>query len=253
MTTSTRPAPFTAASTLVALAIACWILLAKSEHVMTTMQGDGVLLDLAMRMMEPASYLGASALMWIVMMGAMMTPAVLPVMMLFARLDRGRRPDGAGGDAGVFALGYLLAWTAFALVATVLQWALHRATLLEGHLLAAGPTLAGVLLVVAGVYQLTPLKTACLAHCQSPLGFLLGHWQDGTTGALRMGMRHGAYCLGCCWALMLLMFVYGVMSAAAMALLTIFILAERLLPPGPWSAQLPGVALVAWGMWTLAA
>ena len=140
----------------------------------------------------------------------------------------------------------------FAVLASVLQWTLHRAALLHGHLLTAGPPLAGALLVAAGLYQLTPLKTACLARCQSPLGFLLSHWREGASGALHMGVRHGAYCLGCCWALMLLMFAYGVMSAAAMALLTVFVLAERLLPPGPWSAKLPGLALVGWGMWTMA-
>jgi predicted metal-binding membrane protein len=236
---------------LVALTTACWILLVQSEAVMATMQGDGLPMHVAMAMMRPAataSYLGSTALMWVVMMAAMMTPAVLPVVLTFLRLDRGGRRI----DAALFAGGYLLAWSGFAILATALQWALHRTSLLQGHLLAASSTLAGILLIAAGVYQLTPLKTACLAHCQSPLGFLLSRWQDGPGGALRMGVRHGAYCLGCCWALMLLMFVYGVMSAAAMAGLTVFILAERLLPAGPWSAKLPGVALVVWGLWTLA-
>ena len=108
-----------------------------------------------------------------------------------------------------------------------------------------------VFLLLAGMYQLTPIKDACLRTCQSPLGFLLSHWRDGAVGALRMGIRHGAYCFGCCWALMLLMFVYGVMSAAAMAGLTAFIVAERLLPAGPLSAKLPGIVLVALGLWTL--
>ena len=245
-----RFAPLAVVTALVALATGCWILLVQSEAVMTTMQGEGLLMDLATAMMRPAAtapYVAASALMWVVMMAAMMTPAVLPMVVMFSRLDRG---DGRV-DATVFAGGYLLVWAGFALLATALQWTLHRAALLHGHVLAAGPALAGTLLIAAGLYQFTPLKTACLAHCQSPLGFLMSRWRDGVAGALRMGARHGTYCLGCCWALMLLMFVYGVMSAAAMAALTLFILAERLVPAGPWSAKLPGAALVAWGIWTL--
>jgi predicted metal-binding membrane protein len=217
---------------------------------MMSMRGEGLLMDLAVAMMRPretAPYLGATLLMWIVMMSAMMTPAVLPVVVLFTRLDRGSQVDPV-----LFATGYLLVWTTFAFIATVIQWALHRAALLHGHALFAGPTLAGVLLIGAGLYQLTPLKTACLAHCQSPVGFLMSHWREGPVGAFQMGMHHGWFCLGCCWVLMFLMFVYGVMSAGAMALLTLFVLAERFLPPGPWSAKLPGVMLIAWGAVTLA-
>jgi predicted metal-binding membrane protein len=236
---------------LLGAATLCWIALVASERVMMSMQGDGVLMDLARAMMRPTAaptYLAATALMWVVMMGAMMIPAVLPVVLVFARLDR----RGGRSDAALFAGGYLLVWATFALPATLVQFALHRAALLHGMELAAGAALAGVLLIAAGVYQLTPLKTACLAHCQSPLGFLLGRWRDGALGALRMGMEHGAYCLGCCWVLMLLMFAWGVMSAAAMAALTVFIVAERSLPAGPWSAKIPGAALIAWGLWSLA-
>ena len=249
MTNAGRFVPFTTIATLVSLATVCWILLVRSESVMTTMQGDGLLMDLAMAMMRPTTlpYFGASVVMWVVMMLAMMTPAVLPMVLTFSRLDRG----GRRADAGLFAGGYLLAWSAFGILATALQWMLHRSALLHGHLLAAPPPLAGSLLIVAGVYQLTPLKAACLAHCQSPLGFLLSHWRDGAAGAFRMGVRHGAYCLGCCWVLMLLMFVYGVMSAAAMAGLTAFIVAERLLPADPLSAKLPGIVLIGLGLWTL--
>lgn len=234
---------------LVVMAIVCWFLLVRSGAVMATMTGEGVLMDLAWAMMRPAAttpYLIATALMWVVMMSAMMTPAVLPVVLVFARLDRGRM------DGALFATGYLLVWGIFGLAATLLQWALHRAALLHTHVLSAGPVLTGAILLGAGLYQLTPLKTACLAHCQAPLGFLLGHWREGPRGAFLMGVHHGSYCTGCCWALMLLMFVGGVMSVAAMAVLSLFILGERLLPPGPWIAKLPGLALMGWGAWTLA-
>lgn len=239
---------------LIVVAVASWILLFRSAATMTAMSGDGLLMDLAIAMMRPlatAPYLGATALMWVVMMSAMMTPAVLPVVLVFERLDRARGARSAQMDGALFATGYLLVWIGFALAATALQWALHRTALLHDHVLAAGPVLAGALLVVAGIYQLTSFKTACLQHCRTPLGFLLGHWQDGPAGALRMGIHHGRFCLGCCWALMLLMFVGGVMSVAAMALLSLFILAERLLPAGPLPAKLPGLVLLGWGAWTL--
>jgi predicted metal-binding membrane protein len=242
------------AAALAVTAVVCWWLLVESAAVMASMQGGGPLLWLADAMMEPAAptpYLVASALMWIVMMGAMMTPAVLPITLVFVRLDRTQHARSLPLAGLAFSSGYLGAWTLFALVATVLQWSLHRATLLHTDAMATGAPLAGALALLAGVYQLTPLKEACLAHCRTPMGFLLSHWRDGTAGAFRMGLRHGAYCLGCCWALMLLMFAAGVMSVTAMALLSLFILAERVLP-GRWAAQVPGVLLLAWGAWTLA-
>lgn len=261
----------TAAALLVVAALSWW-LLARSAAVMSAMSGGGVLLEVAIAMMRPADtmpYLAVTALMWMVMMSAMMTPAIVPVVLLFQRLDRtrargttsdampGAKPaavpgDARGRDGLFFAAGYLAVWLVFAVVATALQWVLHRAALLHTHALAAVPLLAGGLLVGAGLYQLTPYKGACLAHCQTPIAFLLGHWEDGRGGALRMGARHGLYCLGCCWALMLLMFAGGVMSLTAMALLSVFILGERLLPPRPWVARLPGFALILWGGWTLA-
>src|SRR5262245_6170960 len=156
---------------------------------MSAMSGGGLLLDAAVAMMRPADtlpYLVVTALMWMVMMSAMMTPAIVPVVLLFQRLDRSRtgvrRVPAAGsarsarGREGVFfATGYLLVWLVFAVVATALQWALHRAALLHTHALAAVPLLAGLMLLGAGVYQLTPLKRACLERCQTPVGFLLGH------------------------------------------------------------------------------
>jgi predicted metal-binding membrane protein len=199
-------------------------------------------MDLAMAMMEPAAaapYLIASTLMWVVMMSAMMTPAVVPVVLVFNRLDRGRN---AQLDGLFFASGYLLVWLVFAVAGTLVQWGLHRAALLHAHVLFLGPALAGFVLLGAGVYQLTPLKTACLKHCRAPLGFLLNHWREGKGGALIMGLRHGSYCVGCCWALMLLMFVGGVMSVAAMVMLTSSS-AERLLRAD--RGENSGAALIA--------
>jgi predicted metal-binding membrane protein len=228
-------------------------LLARSGAVLTARGGDPVMLALARAMMAPEAtgpYLLASAVMWAVMMAAMMTPAALPITLVFLRLDRERGETRAGAGL-LFSAGYLTSWLGFALAATLVQWVLHRAALLHGMMLVAGPVLAGATMLVAGVFQLTPLKQACLAHCRTPMGFLLGHWRPGSAGAFRMGLHHGAYCLGCCWALMLLMFAVGVMSVTAMAILTAFILAERVLP-GRWAAHVPGGVLLAWGAWTLA-
>lgn len=231
-----------------------WALLIESGALMAAMDGESWLSDLMRVLMRPAAagpYLAAAVLMWAVMMIAMMTPAVLPVLLMFLRLERPSARGAMPFDGALLAAGYLVVWFCFALIASSLQWGLHRAALLHTHALAAPPALAGGLLIGAGLYQLTPLKAACLKQCQSPLGLLVNHWRDGPRGAFVMGLTHGRYCLGCCWALMLLMFAGGVMSVAAMAVLSLFILAERLLPAGPWAAKLPGLVLIGWGLVTL--
>ena len=132
--------------------------------------------------------------------------------------------------------------------AAAVQWWLHARGVLHGMDLATAPRVSGVLLIAAGLYQLTPFKSACLAHCRGPLGFFLEHWRPGLGGAFVMGARHGTFCLGCCWVLMVLMFAGGAMSVPTMAALSVFILAERLLPPGPWVARAPGLVLVMLGL-----
>jgi predicted metal-binding membrane protein len=235
---------------LAGVALAAWAFIVQSAAAMAQMSGAPLLLWLARAMMAPGAagpYLAASVAMWTCMMLAMMIPAASPAVRLFLALDRGSgRAPAADGLA--FAGGYLLVWCGFGIVASLLQWALHRAALIDGAELSVGAARAGWVLLGAGAYQLSPMKLACLRHCQSPLGFLLGHWRNGRGGALRMGAGHGAYCLGCCWALMLLMFAGGVMSVATMAVLSALILAERLLPAGFWSVRLPGLALLAAGV-----
>ena len=232
---------------LVAIAAIAWVCLVRGEAAMTSMAAEGPLGELMRLMMQPSEslpyFLGA-ALMWVIMMVGMMTPAVVPMAMVMRGVDRGQL-----GERGtlLFAAGYLVAWSLFAVLAALLQLLLHARGLLGGHLLAVSAQGAGLLLLVAGIYQLTPWKAACLRHCRSPLGFFLEHWSPGAWGAVRMGLRHGLYCVGCCWMLMLLMFVGGAMSVATMAALCVFILAERLLPPGPWVSRIPGAAMIAWG------
>jgi predicted metal-binding membrane protein len=234
------------AALLVVMAIAWWFLVA-TQTAMTDMSGDGLAAKLMALMMAPAAapaYLAGAACMWIVMMVAMMIPATLPMVKVFRGMRRGPHPEF---HSLLFVGGYLLAWSAFSLLAAGLQWALHMRGSLSGDLLELAPGAAATLLIVAGLYQLTPFKEACLSHCRSPLGFFMQHWRDGSAGATSMGLRHGLYCVGCCWMLMLLMFAGGAMSVAVMAGLSAFILAERILPVGPWVTRLPGVALLLLG------
>jgi len=165
---------------------------------------------------------------WTVMMAAMMFPSVAPTVALYSRMTKERSPVAPL----VFTSGYLLVWAGAGVLAFAISALGGRAL---GDVLAwdrAGRWVAGGILVVAAVYELTPLKNICLRHCRTPLGFLLGHWREGTRGALDMGVRHGAWCLGCCWALMASLFALGVMSIAWMAFVAGLIAAEKLLPWG---------------------
>jgi predicted metal-binding membrane protein len=186
--------------------------------------------------------------MWVAMMAAMMLPSAAPMVLFHDSVARQR---GAGGAAaGGFVLGYLAIWIAFSIAATALQYALERLALLSPMMETTSILLAGTFLVAAGVYQFTPLKRACLQHCRSPLAFVMAHWRDGTAGAIAMGLRHGVYCLGCCWLLMALLFVGGVMNLAWIAGIAVFVAVEKLVPAGHWVSRAAGALLVAWGVVT---
>ena len=199
-----------------------------------------------------ARYLLLVFLMWSVMMVAMMLPSALPTILIFhraARNDSNIRSPSRRMFA--FTSGYMLAWFGFSSGATLLQWGLAETALLSPMMTSASPWLGGTILIVAGIYQWTPLKRACLRHCRSPLSFLMEHWRPGMPGALRLGLRHGLYCVGCCWALMLLLFVGGVMSLLWIGAITGFVLMEKLAPVGGQGGRLSGMALVLAGMWVL--
>jgi predicted metal-binding membrane protein len=186
--------------------------------------------------------------MWWIMMVAMMLPSAAPMILLFARFNRGQRDKGAPYvPPGVFALGYLLVWAGFSVFAVTAQWALESSGLLSGMMASTSVTLGGVLLIAAGVYQLTPLKYACLRHCRSPLFFISHHWKPGEWGALRMGLEHGAFCTGCCWFLMALLFYGGVMNLFWIMGLALFVLIEKVAPAGHWVGWIMGIGLIAWG------
>ena len=192
----------------------------------------------------------ASFAMWAVMMAGMMIPSASPAILTFAAVNRARRIKSlSDAPAAAFAAGYLLAWTAFSVAATLAQEALRAAALLSPMMVSESRTLGRVVLIAAGVFQWTPLKNACLRHCRSPLGFLLTEWRDGTSGALRMGWRHGFFCVGCCWLLMAVLFVVGVMNLWWVAAVSAFVLIEKLTPSGLVAARIAGIVMIGCALW----
>lgn len=210
-------------------------------------------MPVALQMMpwNPLDFLLAF-LMWSVMMVAMMLPSAAPMVLTFVAVNRQRRGQGSHlPTTTVFVGGYVLVWAAFALAAASAQGGLHAASLLSPMVAITNPVLGGVMLLSVGIFQWTPLKYACLKHCRTPLGFILSEWRDGTHGALAMGLRHGALCLGCCWLLMSLLFVLGVMNLLWIAALSAFVLTEKLAPAGQWIGRTAGLLLVLAGTWML--
>ena len=187
---------------------------------------------------------------WVTMMAAMMLPSVAPMAMLFARVNRERRARQREGVASpVFLAGYLAVWLAYGLLAYGL-YRLVDATL--GDVLAwdrAGPYVAGGAIAAAGLYELTPLKSVCLRHCRGPMHFIFGGWRDGPLGAFRMGAEHGAFCVGCCWGLMVVLFALGVMSLTWMIAVAGIVFAQKVLPGGDRATYALAVVLVAAGAW----
>ena len=197
--------------------------------------------------MAMAPPLAALVLMWWLMMVAMMLPSSAPAVLLYARVRRARDGDGAVAGSWVFLGGYLGAWLLFSLAAAAAQTAITGPSMVLDD-----ARLAAAVLIAAGLYQLSPFKSVCLRQCQSPAQFLSRHWRPGAGGAVRLGVLHGAYCVGCCWMLMALLFVGGVMNLAWIVALTLMVGVERLVPRGEWIARAAGIALIAWGMIRLA-
>ena len=187
------------------------------------------------------------ATMWAVMMAAMMLPSAVPMVLAYDRLDQGSAV-GRSGSTAVFVAGYIVVWTAFAVAATGLQWVLHNLTLVNGMGSVSQGWLSGLLLVGAGTFQFSPVKRRSLGACRTPMGFLMTSWRDGRIGALRMGLHHGTLCFRCCWALMILLFVLGVMNLAWVAVLAIFVLAEKVSRRGEVISVVGGVVMIVWGV-----
>jgi predicted metal-binding membrane protein len=195
------------------------------------------------------THFSLTLLMWAVMMVAMKLPSATPMVLTYAAVvHRVAKTENPAASVALFTAGYVLVWSGFSLGATALQWALERTALLSPALVASSPLLGGGLLLLAGVYQWAPLKEFCLTHCRSPLSFIASKWRSGWSGALQMGVRYGLYCVGCCWALMLLLFVGGVMNLLWVAVIAAFVLLEKLMAPGSqWVRWTSGAALALTG------
>jgi len=197
--------------------------------------GNSMATEMSMPMMlpwQPMEFV-LMFVMWAVMMVAMMAPSVAPMVLAFAAVQRNRAQRSQPFVASGFCLaGYLTAWAAFSAAATLVQWGLHAATVLNPHTQTVSPWLGGAFLLATGIYQITPAKNACLRHCRSPLDFLGHHWRDGRGGAFVVGLHHGLYCIGCCWLLMVLLFVGGVMNLLWVAAIAVFVLLEKVVPKG---------------------
>ena len=188
--------------------------------------------------------------MWAAMMGGMMLPSAAPIVLLYARAAR-QQSEARRAAARISGLvaAYVFVWALFSVGATMLQRVLAGTQLLTPMMEPSTRVAAACLLVVAGLYQLTPLKQACLRSCRTPIAFLASRWRSGVVGAMRMGAEHGAYCVGCCWALMLLLFAGGVMNLAVVVALTVWVAIERLAPFGEQSARISGALLLMAGGW----
>jgi predicted metal-binding membrane protein len=235
---------------LAAVVALAWAYLAYIVLAQPAMDMDAI----AMAAMPPpvwdVRYFAATLAMWMVMMVGMMLPSATPTVLLFDALqmqgDPARRRDHRA--TALFAAGYVLAWSAFSVLATTAQWVLSEARLLSAMMTGKSSVFAGLLLMIAGVYQFTPLKTACLSQCRSPAEFLVRHRRSGPLGPLLMGLQHGIHCIGCCWALMVLLFAFGVMNLLWVAALAIFVFIEKLAPAGPLVGRVGGFLMVSAGL-----
>jgi predicted metal-binding membrane protein len=235
-----------------AMAILAWSYLFHARTAMPGMDMAGM--DMPGMVMPGLQVWGASTVlllfvMWAVMMVAMMLPSATPMLLAFLTVNKQRQAAARPYvPVSIFLLGYLAVWTAFSAVATLAEWGLHQAALLSSAMAATSPALNGGLLIAAGIFQWTPLKRACLKGCRSPLSFLMSEWREGAAGAFIMGLRHGAFCVGCCWVLMALLFVAGVMNLFWVAVIALFVLAEKVLATGELLGRITGVVLVAAGV-----
>jgi predicted metal-binding membrane protein len=195
------------------------------------------------------AYAALIFVMWLAMMAAMMLPSAAPTILLVSALTHNRSSScgSVPATALIFAVGYLLVWGGFSLAATLLQWGLDEAGLLSETMAFGNAAVASAVLIAAGIYQWSPLKDTCLKHCRSPADFLVRHWRRGTRGAILTGMRHGLFCLGCCWMLMALLFIGGLMNLAWVAGIALFVLLEKTMPWGGRMSRLTGVLLALWG------
>lgn len=232
-------------SALLGVTVLAWLYLVDMAGGMAGMGSGGAMMEIDAWGLRDAILMFA---MWAVMMLGMMVPTAAPMALVYAAVARKAARGGTIlAPTAVFVSGYVAMWTLFSVGATAAQWGLERAALLSPMLVSTSPTLGAALLIGAGVYQLTPYKDACLEHCRSPAHFISEHWRPGTFGAFRMGLVHGAYCLGCCWILMGLLFFGGVMNLLWIAGITLFVLLEKITPFGALGGRAAGLVMIAVG------
>lgn len=231
------------------------VVLAWSYLVILNTQMSAASMDGSMPDMLPwtiSNYL-LTFVMWVVMMIGMMTPSAAPMLIMFNQLNQARfGSKQALWRTALFLAGYLVVWIGLSVLAVLTQGVLHHAALLNDQVATTSPILGGALLIVAGIYQFTPLKNTCLKHCRTPLGFFMTSWREGLRGAIQMGVSHGIYCLGCCALLMVLLFIGGVMNLLLVAAIAVYILIEKVAPIGLVLSRAMGVALMLWGAWMIA-
>lgn len=233
-------------SALAMLTVWAWVWLLSMPSMDGRSMGGGVMMP-RLRAWSPSEAVGMF-LMWAIMMVGMMVPSASPMVLLYARVVRRSRNAWVGHiRTALFAGGYIVVWTAFSVLATATQLVLEWLALLTPMMKAASPIVGGIVLVSAGLYQLTPAKRACLEKCRTPFAFVTQHWRAGSSGAFLMGLSHGLYCLGCCWMLMALLFVVGVMNLLWVAIIAGFVLMEKIAPAGHVLARTSAVGLIAAG------
>ena len=229
---------------LLGFAVAAWMSLGW----VTTQMGDmSSALAMPMTSAWSSGQVTLIALMWAVMTAAMMLPSAVPMVLTYDRMDRGST-NARDGSTTLFVVGYVVVWSAFAVVGTALQWVLHDLALVNGMGALTQSGLAGLFLIGAGIFQFSPVKRRSLGACRTPIGFLLTSWRDGGVGALRMGFHHGTLCVRCCWALMFLLFVLGVMNLLWVAALGLFVLAEKVSRRGEVVSRVGAVVMIVWGI-----
>jgi predicted metal-binding membrane protein len=242
---------FLISTCLALIAALAWVYLIRLDRQMSSsMQYDSMMAAMGMSTSLPWTRTDVlfTFLMWTVMMVGMMAGSALPVLLLFGSARAARGESHVPVAVLVFGLGYAAIWAGFSACAALAQWALHQAAMLSPAMSTSNQRVGGAILIGAGLYQLTPFKGACLTRCRSPLGFLMTNWRDGDLGAFGMGMRHGAYCLGCCWALMCVLFVVGVMNLVWVAALSVLVLAEKIAPGAAILTRVAGAAMIAAGV-----
>jgi predicted metal-binding membrane protein len=234
--------------------VLAWIYLLRAATAMNAMAAEAHMhaaMGMAdMRMWGVSDWAGLFV-MWAVMMAAMMLPSAAPMILLVLGVYRRRDDDQARLSSVMFVAGYVLAWTAFSAAAATLQIGFHRTALVAADMRFSSAMLSGVVLILAGIYQWLPIKNVCLSHCQSPLRYLSEHWREGARGGLMMGVDHGLFCVGCCWLLMALLFVLGVMNLFWIAALAAFVLLEKLAMRGAAISRMAGILAAGWGVYLI--